>query len=66
VSTTEKILIDCYQLEGYSSHPEQIPGWRPFDISKITELEVLSETFDIAPGYNPLSDRYSNSISSIE
>ena len=58
ISPTGKTLVDGYQLAGYSSHSEQIPGWRPFDISKITDLKVLDEAFELAHGYNPHSDRY--------
>ncbi len=65
ISSTGKTLADSYQVAGYSSHAEDIPGWRPFDISQITSLRVLEETFDIAPGYNPSSDRYSNAIAKI-
>lgn len=65
ISSTGKTLADCYQLSGYSTHSEKIPDWRPFDIAKITELIILDETFDIAPGYNSFSDRYSNAIKKI-
>jgi len=62
ISSTGKTLVDSYKLSGYSTHAEQIPGWRPFDISKITVIRVLDETFAIAPGYNPSSERYLNII----
>ena len=65
ISSTGKTLVDSYQLSGYSTHAEQIPGWRPFDISKITEIRVLDETFEIAPGYNPSSERYLNAIAMV-
>jgi predicted DNA-binding transcriptional regulator YafY len=65
ISSTGKTLVDSYQVSGYSNHSEQIPDWRPFDILKITELKVLDETFELAPGYNPSSDRYSNAIAMI-
>lgn len=62
ISSTGKTLVDAYQISGYSNHSEQIPDWRQFDISKIIELKVLDKTFELAFGYNPLSDRYSNAI----
>jgi len=65
VSTTGKTLVDSYQISGHSNHSEEIPGWRPFDISKISQLKVLEETFHIASGYNPLSDKYSNAIAKV-
>ncbi len=65
IGPTGKTLVDSYQVSGYSDHPEQIPNWRPFDISRITELRVLDKTFELAPGYNPSSDRYSNAIAMV-
>lgn len=65
ISITGKTLIDAYQLSGYSTHFEKIPDWRQFDIEKITALKNLDDTFNIAPGYNPLSDKYSNAITKI-
>ena len=65
ISSTGKTLVDAYQLSGHSSHSEQIPGWRPFDISQITNLKLLDETFETADGYNPQSDRYSSVIAMV-
>lgn len=65
ISTTGKTLLDSYQLSGYSNHSEKIPDWRPFDIEKITALKILDDTFNVAPEYNSLSDRYSNAIAKI-
>lgn len=65
ISTTGKTLIDAYQLSGYSTHFEKIPDWRQFDIEKITVANNLDDTFNIAHGYNPLSDKYFNAIARI-
>ncbi len=65
ISPTGKKLVDAYQISGYSTHADQIPGWRPFDISKITDIRILDDTFEVATGYNPLSDRYSRAIEMI-
>ncbi|MHB1346238.1 MAG: WYL domain-containing protein [Candidatus Humimicrobiaceae bacterium] len=65
ISSTGKTLVDSYQLSGYSMYNEQIPGWRPLDISKITEIRVLGEKFNLAPGYNPTSNKYLNVIAII-
>jgi predicted DNA-binding transcriptional regulator YafY len=62
VSSKGKTLVDSYQIAGYSNHREQVPGWRPFDLSEISSLRIMEETFEEAPGYNPLSDRYSNAL----
>ena len=59
-------LVDAYQISGFSKHSEQVPGWRPFDISKITELTILSDNFEVAQGYNPSNiDRYRTIITKI-
>ncbi len=65
ISTTGKTLVDAYQTSGYSTHLEKIPDWRQFDVAKISNITVLEETFNIASGYNPSSDRYSNAISKV-
>jgi predicted DNA-binding transcriptional regulator YafY len=50
--TTGKEFLRGYQVGGYSSSGK-IPGWRLFDVSKISEIELTDETFDNpAPGYN--------------
>jgi len=59
IDSTNDKLIDAYQDCGFSKHPESIPGWRTFNILKITQLKTLGETFNIADGYNPLNtDKY--------
>lgn len=59
-------LLDTYQISGYSKHSEEIPGWRPFDTSKITELAILDDNFEVAQGYNPSNrDRYHTIIAEI-
>ena len=64
-STQENILVDAYQLGGYSNHSEDVPGWRQFNIHDISSMAILNESFDIAPGYNPTSDRYNNALAII-
>jgi len=46
-------LLDAYQISGYSKHQNEIPGWKPFYLAEITDLDMLEDTFEIAPGYNP-------------
>lgn len=46
-------LLRAYQVKGYSSSGNPF-GWRLFDISEITALTVLEDTFDKARrDYNP-------------
>ncbi|OGX27988.1 MAG: hypothetical protein A2879_00805 [Omnitrophica WOR_2 bacterium RIFCSPHIGHO2_01_FULL_49_10] len=59
-------LVHTYQISGYSEHPQQIPGWRPFQLSEITDFSILDEKFEVAPGYNPSNrDKYSTIIENI-
>lgn len=46
-------LLDAYQVSGYAKNLKDVPGWKPFYISEITDLVVLDDTFEIASGYNP-------------
>lgn len=62
ISASGKVRVDSYQVSGYSSRSKESPHWRPFDIAKITELKILNETFNTVPGYDPLSNKYSNTI----
>lgn len=62
ISPSGNIRLDSYQVSGYSSHSQESPHWRPFDIAKIKELRILNETFSTIPGYDPLSHKYSNAI----
>ncbi|HUW98525.1 MAG TPA: WYL domain-containing protein [Acidiferrobacter sp.] len=55
-----EIIIDCYQVSGYSSASRPPPFWRPFRLHKINAAAVLRKTF--APrrveGFNPTRERY--------
>lgn len=65
-SSTGNKLLDAYQISGYSERPKDIPIWRPFYVSEITELVILNDKFEIAKGYNPLNkDRYITIIEKI-
>ena len=65
-SSTGKILVDTYQVGGYSSS-DPLPGWRPFDVSQITSLRLRRERFDVAPGYNPANrKRYVRVLAAIQ
>jgi len=54
-------MLDAFQFEGYSE-TGGLPDWRQFFLEHVNSIEVLSEDFDIAEGYNPSSARYINSI----
>lgn len=64
---TNNISIDIYQTNGISSNPSSIPGWRPFLLEHIENIEILNnlDSFKIAKGYNPYSTRYQRVIEKI-
>jgi len=47
-----KRLVDCYQLNGYSSSGIKT-GWKRFDISLIRNIQFTSNVFEIRSEYNP-------------
>lgn len=61
VSTAGNKLLDAYQYEGYSK-TGNLPDWRNFKLSKMQNLEILNESFDVAPGYKRYSSKYNRSI----
>lgn len=61
ISSAGNKNMDAFQFDGYSESGN-LPDWRNFTLSKIENLSVLDETFEIADGYNPLSNKYNNSI----
>lgn len=61
-TSTGKICVDSYQVAGPTSSGGPLPSWRPFDLSKIVQVESLDGTFDIAPGLNLGSPRYANGL----
>ena len=50
-STTGKTLVDTWQVAGYSSRA--LPDWTPLEVARIEGIELLQDTFGVAPGYNP-------------
>lgn len=61
LSKQDKENLDAFQYEGYSKSGD-LPDWRNFTLSKIQNLEILHETFNIAHGYKSYSEKYSRSV----
>lgn len=40
-----QLVIECYQVRGYSAGGRTPPFWRPFSLHKINSLNVLDELF---------------------
>lgn len=55
-----EILVDCYQIRGYSSANRLPPFWRPFRLAKITAVAPLADTFAprISEGFDSCRARY--------
>jgi len=64
ISTANNKNLDAYQFEGFSKSGG-LPHWRNFRLSKIQNLVISDEKFDLAPGYNPASKKYNRSITKI-
>ena len=61
ISSAGNKNLDAYQFDGYSQSGN-LPDWRNFLLSKIKNLEILNEKFEIAPGYKSYSPKYNRSI----
>lgn len=61
-TSTGKICVDSYQVDGPSSSGGPIPDWRPFNLSRILSLELVDGRFDIAPGMNLAASKYANGL----
>lgn len=40
-----QLMLDAYQVRGYSSSGRPMPFWRPFRIKKIMDVEILKDGF---------------------
>jgi len=64
ISSAGNKNLDAYQFDGYS-RSGNLPDWRNFLLSKIQNLEILDEGFEIAPGYKSYSPKYNRAIHKI-
>lgn len=55
------LILDAYQVDGYSSSKSIFPQWKMFLVQDIAKIEVLVDTFDTVKSYNPDSPRYEKS-----
>lgn len=61
------LVLDGYQIRGYSSSGRPLPFWRPFRVKKITEVEMLREVFvpRTAEGFSASRSKYKNGLVAI-
>lgn len=56
----DDLVMDGYQVGGYSTSGRPLPFWRPFRLKKIRTLSLLKDTFTprYEDGYSPNKIRY--------
>lgn len=59
-----EIIVDCYQVGGYSSADRTPPFWRPFRVRKINAAALLRKTFVArrSEGFSPTRLRYRSGL----
>jgi hypothetical protein len=53
--------VDVYQVSGFT-RTATLPAWRTFMLDKIVTAERVETTFALAPGWDPLGDKYAGGI----
>ncbi|HET6505630.1 MAG TPA: WYL domain-containing protein [Baekduia sp.] len=53
--------VDVYQVSGFT-RTATLPAWRTFRLDRIVTAERLETTFEPAPGWDPLGEKYSGGI----
>lgn len=59
-----ELVVEAYQIRGYSSSGRPPPFWRPFRLKKITAVSVLKEHFETRTreGFSRDKERYRNGL----
>jgi WYL domain len=60
-TSTGKLCLDGVQISG-ETRSGRLPGWREFELMRVTDVRVLDATFSPAPDYNPTSPRYQHGL----
>jgi WYL domain len=53
--------VDVFQVSGFT-RTATLPAWRTFLLDRIVVAEPLESTFTLAPGWDPLGDKYAGGI----
>lgn len=61
------LVLDAYQVRGFSSSGRPVPFWRPFRLKEISAVQVLKETFlpRTAEGFSAARLKYKNGLVAI-
>lgn len=64
---SESTKVDIVQTGGVSDSGQEIPGWRMFDLSEMSKIQINQPEihFEAHHDYNPESDRYKYVISKV-
>ncbi len=56
----DRLVLDAYQIRGYSEAGRPTPFWRPFPLGQITTISLLKENFAprILEGFSPTRPKY--------
>ncbi len=59
-----EVIVDCYQVDGYSQAGRTPPFWRPFRLRKIAAATLLKKTFvpRRSEGFSPTRLRYRSGL----
>lgn len=61
LGTSGEACVDVYQVGGFT-RTATLPAWRTFLLDKIVAAEPLETAFELAPGWDPLGDKYAGGI----
>lgn len=56
----DRLVLDAYQIRGYSEAARPPPFWRPFPLGQITTISLLRESFAprVLEGFSPNRPKY--------
>lgn len=56
----DRLVLDAYQVRGYSEAGRPTPFWRPFPLGQITTISLLKESFAprVLEGFSPARLKY--------
>ncbi len=56
----DRLVLDAYQIRGYSEAGRPTPFWRPFPLGQITTISLLKENFAprVPEGFSPQRPKY--------
>ena len=62
-----ELVVDCYQVKGFSAAKRKHPYWRPFRLKKIAAISRLKDTFEVRTdaGFNATASRYRKGLVAI-